>query len=265
MLQVVRLARRDGSQALTAGPAGQWQPELLRTALRFVGKKAVRQVAEMTLPSFEAGQHGKAKRPDAKQLPSPAQHSEWAETAILRPDWARRSPRLTIAYAERQVQAELSSGRDVLFSGQWNLNVSVNGVEQHPTGPWEEVCWVSDKDVDYLELEIALENGWRCQRQILLAREDEFLFMADALLGGQPADIQYRSTLPLGSHIRFDTTLESREGFLEGSKRRGLVLPLALPECALRRYAAAWKGQVTAWSCSFPRPARTCLHRCGSI
>jgi hypothetical protein len=86
--------------------------------------------------------------------------------------------------------------------------------------------------VDYLELEMEFTDGWRVQRQILLAREDAFLFVADAVLGSGESDhqIDYVSRWPLPDSVRFETAEETREGLLWGKKRLGLVLPLALPE-----------------------------------
>ena len=46
----------------------------------------------------------------------------------------------------------------------------------------EPLCWVSDDDVDYLELEIEFGEGLRVQRHLLLARHDRFLLLADAVL-----------------------------------------------------------------------------------
>ncbi|MCH8923162.1 MAG: hypothetical protein IIA67_08460 [Planctomycetes bacterium] len=89
---------------------------------------------------------------------------------------------------------------------------------------------MSDEDVDYLELEIELTEGFRVQRQILIAREDDCLFVADVALGERSGRLEYRSTLPLVESCRFEPAEENREGFLVGKRRRALVLPLALPE-----------------------------------
>ncbi len=103
------------------------------------------------------------------KLPPPAHHSEWAQTAILQPEWKRSSPRIVVAYSEHEVRIDFTIGRDSLFAGAWDFEVSVDGAQAKPTGDWEEVCWVSDEDVDYLELEIPLEYGLNVQRQICLA------------------------------------------------------------------------------------------------
>ena len=95
---------------------------------------------------------------------------------------------------------------------------------------WEEVCWHSDDDVDYLELETKWNGSWRLQRQILLAREDHFLWLADAVTGPDVASLDYRSVLPLTPGIEFRPEQETREGFLAYHRRVARVLPLASPE-----------------------------------
>src|SRR5574340_63417 len=93
---------------------------------------------------------------------------------------------LTVAREGRVVQLELGSGRELLLSGPWDLEVRVGGRLAKRVGDWEEVCWVSDRHVDYLELEMELSQGVRVQRQMLLAHQDHFLLLADAVLG-EPA------------------------------------------------------------------------------
>jgi hypothetical protein len=110
------------------------------------------------------------------------------------------------------------------------LEVRRDGEALQPASPWEEVCWVSDDDVDYLELEIELAGGLRVQRHFLLAREDRFVLLADAILGGAPARLEYRGVLPLCRGVSLEPAADSWEGFLAEGKPAALVLPLALPE-----------------------------------
>jgi hypothetical protein len=70
----------------------------------------------------------------------------------------------------------------------------------------------------------------RVQRQILLSRKDQFLFLADAMLGVDSRDLTYRGRLPLAAGIAVRPAPESRELTLLGKTPRAVVLPLALPE-----------------------------------
>ncbi len=104
-----------------------------------------------------------------------------------------------------------------------------------PTSSWTELCWVSDDDVDYLELEIEFSPGLRVERHLLLARNDRFLLLADAVLASRPTAIQYRGVLPLCRAVTWREACETREGALVGRKPRATILPLALPEWLANR------------------------------
>jgi hypothetical protein len=163
-------------------------------------------------------------------LPESANHSEWAATSVLRTGWSREDPRLVAVWPDRTVRFELENKRDVIWSGLWELEVRCDGRPAEPKDVWDEVCWVSDDDVDYLELETELAGGIRVQRHILLAREDGFLLLADSVLGQRTMDLEYRQSLPLWRTVAFEPADETSEGYLVSRKKRALVLPLGLPE-----------------------------------
>jgi hypothetical protein len=157
-------------------------------------------------------------------------HSEWAEIAVLQPHWRRGGPKLTIAYANRRTRVELEIGRELISSGDWELEVQFDGEPTEFASNWEEVCWLSDKDVDYVEIEAKLTRGLKVQRQILLTRKERCLFMADAVLSERSGTIQYRGRWPLAAAVAVEPAVETREVWLAGRKARLAVLPLALSE-----------------------------------
>ena len=222
----MRLSRRDGSQPLSDNSSGAWDKDLFAAALRLGGDDEDREIAVLALPGQKKS---KSKATDRRALPDSASHSQWAATTVLRAGWDRSDPCLTVVWAGQSVRFELAADRHALWSGQWELDVSQDGKPLAPIHDWEEVCWVSDDDIDYLELEIEFDTGLKVQRQMALAREDGFLFLADAVLGDQ-AGLQYRSSLPLASGISFRPHGECREGFLEAAGPIARVMPLALPE-----------------------------------
>jgi hypothetical protein len=65
---------------------------------------------------------------------------------------------------------------------------------------------------------------------MLLAREEKFLYLADAVIAPGARSIDYRSRLPLAEGVVCHPALDAREVRFEQGKRRGVVLPLALPE-----------------------------------
>jgi len=206
----------------------------LDAALTLAGDSGDLAIAEQVLPGRTAP--APADGSDV-QFPEPAAHSEWGQVAVLRRNWMRDSEHLVIAYDDRRFRAELNCGATTVWSGLWATRITIDGRPVDVQGDWEEVCWYTDDDVDYLELEIPYSGGWRLQRQVLLARDDRFLFTADALLGAREAEIEYRNALPLCAGVRFAPERQTREGWLIGRRRMGLVLPIALPE---------WRAQESA-------------------
>jgi hypothetical protein len=99
------------------------------------------------------------------------------------------------------------------------------------------VCWHREKLVDYLEIELPLADGWKIERQMLLAREDRFLYLADALLGpGTAADMRYEHSLALSQDVVVQATQDTREVLLQAEGRaRAQVAPLACGE---------WRAEV---------------------
>lgn len=144
--------------------------------------------------------------------------------------WRYSAPRLCVQYPDTSCRVELACGSDTLWSGPWTFDVRIDGVPAVPISPWDEICWVSDKDVNYLELEIKLSGGFRIQRHLVLARQDRFLLVADAVLGSRPSAIEYRGTLPLHPGTTFRKAGKTRQGTLVVGKPRATVLPLALPK-----------------------------------
>jgi hypothetical protein len=225
--QALRLLRADGTQVFSHDSTERLTQELFAAALRLGGDQDDRAIAKLVLPRAKKALKG---RGGESALPEPAYDSEWAAVAVLRPRWSRLGQRLTVLYPQQQLRMELSCGKDVLWSGPWELEVRTDGHPALPESPWEQLCWFSDHDVDFLELEMRLSGGLRLQRHMLLARQDHFLLLADVVLDAAPGRLQYRGCLPLCPGVSFRGADHSREGFLVGSKRRARVLPLALPE-----------------------------------
>ena len=228
VLSALRLARHDGRQPFSNGETGPWGAELFETALRLSGDAQNRRIAAAALPP--SGKRQVQKPSKASALPSVAAHSERAATAVLRRDWSRASERLVVLFPDSSVALELACSGQIAWSGQWKCEVRRNGELARPVAAWKSICWTSDVDADYLELELELTLGLRVQRSLVLARKDRFLLLADAILGEEPGRLEYRGILPLARGVAFHGAKESREGFLTGSKKLATVLPLALPE-----------------------------------
>jgi len=235
--QALRLTHRDGTTAFSDDEFCKDDAAMFAAATLDASRED-RTLAAHNIPGLHA-KHSLPRSPVA----SPAANHELAALSILRSDWSAGSNRLAVTYRGAEVRTELAVGRDQLWSGVWSLDVRLNGEQLSPAkdAAWEEVCWHSDDDADYLELEIELTRGVRVQRQMLLARKDQFLLLADAVLGTESGVLDYRGALPLVDGARFDPASETREGYLIGRKPRALVFPLALPEWREQ----SWRGGLT--------------------
>lgn len=233
--QALQLSRQDGGRVFSANGSGPHDVELLDTALELAGRDEDLAVAGQLLPWRAAGGEAGAE-PD--QLPSSSVYSEAAQLASLRPSWHRGSMHLVVGHHEGAVRTELNLGSTTVWSGNWLVQLRVGNTLLEPRA-WEEVCWHSDDDVDYLELETNWPGSWKLQRQILLAREEHFLWLADAVTGPETETLDYRSVLPLAPGIEFRGETETCEGELRNRRRLARVLPVAIPEW---RLAAATGG-----------------------
>ncbi|MEQ8836939.1 MAG: hypothetical protein RID07_09065, partial [Lacipirellulaceae bacterium] len=224
--QALRWTRADGSQLLAAKEVA-WEKDFVATMLDLAGDAADRSAATESL--------GKKIYSDPKikknaALPETADRCEWAGLAILRTNWSRKAARVAVDFSGSAIQLEVSAGGRTLFAGPWDFGSEADGTLLRPTGTWEEVCWFSDEEVDYLELSIDLVGGGTLERQILLARDDDFLLLADNVMRPQADLITHTWSLPLAEGVAFEPNSETREGLLVSEKAIGKVLPLALPE-----------------------------------
>jgi len=144
----------------------------------------------------------------------------------------------------------LENGGDKLWSGEWAWSVHLDGEPLTSRSGWKEVRWECDADVAYLELQRRLSSGYRLQRQVILARKDRFLLLADAVFGQRRGELAYESRLRLGPEAGMRWSRASREGFLETKRGRAFVLPLWLPEWRVEQRVGELfeEGQDLVWS-----------------
>ncbi|MGD9724608.1 MAG: hypothetical protein AB7O59_25075 [Pirellulales bacterium] len=224
----LRLSSPDGRACFGAAEAAGWDAALLTTAARLAGEDTPQLLRLVTV--------GRASPRLDKSLPRTAIESEAAGLAQLRCDWTAQSPVLSVSYGEQEVALDLRVGGQALLCGTWDGAVSLDGQQLEPTGQWQHTCWVSDADVDYLELFLELPQGLEIERHVLLARRDRVLLLADAVLGARRGQIEYRSGLSLAPGVQFVGERETRDGSLTiGPKPAARVLPMALGEWRAER------------------------------
>lgn len=200
---------------------------LLATAVVECGETALRMAVEATLGRSKS----RGRLAWKAELPEPAWFDEDSRMAVMLPEWDVRRGRLAVDYSRPMPRIEVSGGKRPLICGDWTVRIDRGGEPVRPLGPWTDVCWYSDDDVHYLELELPLEAGLKVQRQIMLLRDDECLMLADAVVGGDGGErIEYTAQLPLVSTAHVEEERETREMILVDGKRRALVMPLGLSE-----------------------------------
>jgi hypothetical protein len=245
--ELSRATRADGGQVfggcgVEKAEAFELQ-ELLAAAYGFVpdlreeksAAKFQKSLAKATTPAKPSDSETAATAPAVEEekprdYSAPSVNSEWAQVAIFRRSWKPREPILACKYAQDQVTLEIAAGGETLLAGIWTGAFQFNGQPVGVQAPWREVCQISDKDVDYLELELQLEEGFKLQRQMCLGRKERFVYLCDSVLGHESGRLSYEQQLPLAPGINAMQDTEMRELTLASSKPRARVLPLALPE-----------------------------------
>ncbi len=188
------------------------ESELLEPALERGLDETNRSIAAIALPKMAPPAATAAKK--ATDLPPASIHWEEGAIAILRRSWNREDERAAVLFAGQTCELELVASGRVAASGVWRFEVDQEGRRLAPESDWESICWYTDDDIDYLELEIALAAGVKLQRHIVLARKDRFLLLADAVMSPQAGPLEYRCLLPLSAQVQFRAAEEGREGLL---------------------------------------------------
>lgn len=277
MRLALAMTTRGDEHALSVAPQG-WSPALLNLAMdahpslaevRFAlsdlgikGFKTPKVKAEGKAKSSKAKpgktKGDKSKAPAAKSRGpkpfDPAQQSDWAEAAILRSEWDADASLLALVYDEPQIQLQFDVFHRTWFRGAARIAITFDGEPVEPAGDWENVCWEADHDIVYCELEQRLERGFRLQRQCLLSRHENFLLLADAVLGTERGALGYRAELPLAPEITIDPAERSRELWLRQGKRAIAALPLFLPEWKSQRFPGFLEANAERLAWGLERP-----------
>ncbi|MEM9353127.1 MAG: hypothetical protein AAGA92_08945 [Planctomycetota bacterium] len=239
--QCVRLTGAD-SRMLVADPlAGAWTPEFVEAAMAYGGDESDVAGIAAVLPKKLLGS---VEEKEEYEPPETSDRCEWSGLAVMRTHWSRSAPALALDFSSHALRLDCRVGSTPLFAGALKTEVVFDGKPVVPESDWDEVCWFSDEDVDYLELTIVLSGGMRLDRQIMLAREDHLLYFCDNLLGRSSGRFSHRLRLPFAPGVSAIPAEETREMELASAGLRARALPLALPEWRLEKRV----GELTAGS-----------------
>ena len=236
--QTIRWRRSNGSFVFEENSKPPCGDELIEAAIRCGGDQLDQDCFQCSMGKLEP-------RQSSFDLPSPGEHSEWAEAAILRSHWAAKSSYLATTFDSSRLLTELGARGSVIWSGDDVPEIRIENEPLEITSDWEELCWSSDDDMDYLELEVRLNNSWRLQRQMLLARRDRFLFSADVLIGGtKPSKIHYCRPIPFTDQVELIYDDQTCEIGMKAKRNLGCLIPLALNEWKSDTHLGEFDGQA---------------------
>jgi hypothetical protein len=232
----LRLWRHDGTPLWSGGGTEGIAAGMVATWLRLGRDAEERTIAQCVCPTpVPLAEIGGPRLKESK-LCDASDYTEWGKLAILRHRWKRKSDKLGVNFAGRQVQMELNNRRSWL-SGGLETQVSWNDQPLPWGDSWEEICWQSDEDTVYLEIQHELPDDLGVvQRQFLLARKARLCLIADAVLlnENRPVEaadrLQHRWEFPLAAGVTWQPAPETREGWLVAGGERLSVLPVTLPE-----------------------------------
>jgi hypothetical protein len=226
LTSVAGMCRADGSLALSNG---------LAKGLHGVWTTAAASVLQRVRATSPAIQYlaSLGSRPSNGHAPAarvrPVFQSDVSRLACLRNDWRVDANSLVVSYDRRFPTLELSAIGKILLSGDWEIDLKVDGRPLAISGSWTCGCWYSDEEADYLELQTTLNESVRIERQILLSRKDDPLFLGDVIYAAPGARVDYASRLPLVGGTKVIVETESRACRIATKAASARVLPVGLP------------------------------------
>jgi hypothetical protein len=229
-----RLCRGDGRLAFCNGRANGFTGLWSTAAAAISHRHGSSQHAARYLGSLENGSQAprrstSLKKTVASKSVRPVFQSDASQLACLRSDWSPEANSLFVSHHGPFPSLELATRGSLLIGGQWDIEVQVSNAAIDISGPWTCSCWYSDDAGDYLELQARPTANVRIERQLLLARNDDWLFLADVVVGCEDERIDYRSRLPLAPRITVDHDRETRALQLNGTDASARLFPIGLP------------------------------------
>lgn len=160
----------------------------------------------------------------------PSNQSDWSAIASMRNYWSDSSNLLVTTWNSDLPELSLSATGKLLIEGDWGFSLTADDNAISGDGEWSCICWHSDEDADYLELQMDLESGYKLERQVLLPRNQHFAFLSDIVTGTETANLEYRSVIPISSGIIGSLREGTHELQLKTKGLSARVFPIGLPQ-----------------------------------
>jgi hypothetical protein len=229
-----RLCHGDGRLAFSNGHANGFAGLWSTAATVISGRNATSQHIVRLLGALGPGVHARRRLRDpkksvARKTVRPVIQSDASRLACLRSDWSPDANSMSVLHHGQFPSLEVATNGTRLFSGSWEIELQVANERIGISGPWNCSCWYSDDEADYLELQARPTAKLRIERQILLPRNDDLLFLADVVVGLGDESIAYRSRLPLARDIEVAHDRATRACRLTGSNLAARLFPIGFP------------------------------------
>jgi hypothetical protein len=240
--QSLRLCRKGGTQLLGNAQSEFGMKRFWHAALNQFGDREDRIAASFVL--------GFPRPPDWTSMldvPEFSGLSEWAAVGVMRQSWKSDAGKIAVLFSNQRFSMEIEVNKRLVV----DTTLPVISLDDRILSVQSEIdvaCWHSDDDVDYLELEIELDNQVCLQRQILLAREDNFVFIADAIISQVPGKLKYDARYFVGPGLETMNEVETNEIYLKDSSIRAMVLPLSAPEWRVEKNSRIFGNDSTSWT-----------------
>ncbi|MEM8732776.1 MAG: hypothetical protein AAGG44_01045 [Planctomycetota bacterium] len=231
LCDAARWSRPDGTQIMAANRKAP-KARSYWSALAGQTRRPKSMQAVMTLNGIGDGKRSEVvESVSVAKLPPLTQYSEYAAAHCGQTDWRKKGSKFAVDFSNSQCTLEALGPKGTpLIAGPIQSSVEIDGQAQMQLNEWREICWFSDDDVDYLEIESQFGDKAKIQRQIILLRDERLLMLGDTLMVEEPSHIKLTCDYPLAPGTRFCEQSDVTEGHLECGNVKSLVLPLFLPE-----------------------------------
>jgi hypothetical protein len=240
---VARLCRGDGRPAFSNGEAngiaGLWSAATASiSADQLTTSPAFQYLVSLTSDRPDRPMKARSKNRRSsrgsngvvrRKRVNPVFQSDSSRLACLRSDWKTDANSLSVMHQGPLPRLELATRGQVMLSGEWQVELRAGGVDVPIAGPWTCSCWYSEDEGDYLELQAQPTPEIHIERQLLLSRTDDLLFLADAVIGSGDVRFDYASRLPLVPELDVLPFSGTRECRVTGPAGQARLFPLGLP------------------------------------
>ena len=160
----------------------------------------------------------------------PVNQSDDAGWAVMRTHWGAHADRVTVTHDQPAMNVEFTVQGQPVMDGEWYSEITIGEKTTPFHGDWYCVCWQTDEDADYLEMQLFIRGVVRIERQILLSRTRQFCMIAESLGDIKGEGFSYRTRLPLVEGIQSTTSSKTREVQLTAGGIPLRVFPVTLPQ-----------------------------------